>query len=103
MDRGDNTLKLTFYTLPDGRASIYTDNHAAGAIPNGTRVYKADAEAGDTHSLGAGATVIGSVDVSRMTMPKGALRPSKYFYFVAWDDTPGIITVCVDWKLSEAE
>jgi hypothetical protein len=52
-------------------------SEAPGAYPNGSRVEKVSFEKGDFHSVGAMATVVGSV---------GPVEEGEYGYFVRWDD-----------------
>lgn len=59
----------------------FTRNEAPGALRNGTLVEKVNSEPGDTHQDGARATIVGSL---------GRAAPSKYGYFVEWDDIPGV-------------
>lgn len=61
----------------------FTRKQASGAIPNGVMVEKVNSEQGDTHSDGARATVVGSWG------PVDEL-PGRYFYFVEWEDVPGL-------------
>jgi len=63
----------------------FTRNQAPGAIPNGAAVEKVNSEPGDCHHDGARATVVGSwgsLGVCRL--------PDRYFYFVEWEDRPGV-------------
>ncbi len=63
----------------------FTSKQAPGAIPNGAVVEKVNSEPGDDHTNGARATVVGSwgpIDDDRL--------PDRYFYFVEWEDRPGI-------------
>lgn len=62
----------------------YRTDQAPGAWPNGSRVRKAVFVSGDTHKVGALATVIGSVG------PVPHLPLGCFAYFVEWDDHPGV-------------
>jgi hypothetical protein len=75
--------------LHDGWTGVHTRDEAAGAIPNGTRVYKDVFEDGDTHPTGARATVLGSLY---------APGPG-YAYFVEWDDTPRVAVLVAGMKI----
>jgi len=63
--------------------AAYTRNQAPGAIPNGAVVEKVNTKQGDTHPDGARATVVVSFG------PVDEL-PGRYFYFVEWEDLPGL-------------
>lgn len=75
---------------------MYTTEQAEGAWPNGTRVIKAHKNKGDSHDIGALATVIGSYKSPENNM---------IAYFLIWDDTPGLPSCCmhVDGRLRLAE
>jgi hypothetical protein len=73
-----------------GWAGVFTREQAPGALPNGSTVMKTLDAPGDSHELGARATVLGSigpqpesVDVGDRVVPAGA-----YVYFVEWEDAP---------------
>jgi len=65
-------------------AGWFVTTEAAGAYKNGTRVRKTKKRDGDAHDVGATAKVIGSLDVGGL-----GLR-ARFFYFVVWDDFPGV-------------
>jgi hypothetical protein len=61
-----------------GYRGLFTRHQAAGAYANGSRVEKVLADSGDTHQVGALATVLGSIH-----------HPELGFgYFVEWDSHP---------------
>jgi hypothetical protein len=75
-----------------GMLGAFTREQAPGAIANGARVVKSLMAPGDTHELGASATVLGSigpqpepVNVGDRIVPAGS-----FVYFVAWDDQPAL-------------
>lgn len=63
----------------------HTTEQAEGAIPNGSRIRKAVMEEGDTHPIGALATVVGSVGPLPFRQ-----WDQVYGYFVEWDEMPGV-------------
>jgi len=72
----------------------YTRNQAPGAIPNGAVVEKVNSEPEDTHLDGVRATVVGSWGPTgvQVLLKEGNLHrlPDQYFYFVEWEDRPGL-------------
>jgi hypothetical protein len=76
---------------------IFTRNQAEGALPKGSRVVKVKSEAGDAHPIGSLATVLGSIPV-----PPPLDKASLYFYFVGWDDNPGVAVGIASWKVADA-
>jgi hypothetical protein len=86
----------------DELAMLGIDTDAPGAWPKGTRVVKAWNAEGDTHALGASATVRGSVGAKEypLAIP---LDPGEVIYCVEWDDTPGKPVFCRGKKLARAE
>lgn len=77
----------------EGWIGVFTRAQAEGAIPNGTRVVKVLVEKGDTHPLGAKATVLGSAVVPEM--------PGRFGYFVEWDTHPRIAVFVAWMKIKE--
>jgi hypothetical protein len=75
-----------------GWTGAFSRKQYPGALPNGTRVRKVIGEAGDTHSLGAQATVLGSV----VRWPWEELG-----YFVEWDDEPRCAVFVVGAKIAK--
>ena len=78
----------------DGYAGMFTRDQAKGAWPNGTRVRKCATENGDTHAIGDTAVVLGSIDSG---LPLHS--PDPYFYFVEWDDMPGVAVGVISSKV----
>lgn len=75
---------------------------AEGAIPNGTRVEKQNAESGDTHPNGSIGTVTASVAVPPSVMKDAPdnIKDVKFGYFVKWDGSPIPFPVfCIDRKI----
>ena len=64
---------------------VFTSKEAPGALRNGTIVEKVNSESGDSHQDGARATAMGSV--GPVDIPG---VPTRYGYFVVWDDMPGL-------------
>ncbi|KKK91658.1 hypothetical protein LCGC14_2710750, partial [marine sediment metagenome] len=64
---------------------VFTTKQAPGGIPNGAVVEKVSSEPGDSHPDGARATVVGSLG----PIDDDCL-PDPYFYFVEWEDQPGV-------------
>lgn len=63
-----------------GLRPVFNPGQAAGAFLNGSRVKKSRNDPGDTHTVGDCATVLAS---------NGPIN-GEYFYFVEWDDLPGV-------------
>jgi hypothetical protein len=61
-----------------GWSGVFTRNQHSGAYPNGSRVVKVRTEKGDTHAIGARATVLGSIGHPEVGVG----------YFVEWDSDP---------------
>lgn len=78
-----------------GYIGVHTREQAPGALPNGARVVKVKTEPGDTHPIGAEATVLGSIKA-----PPEVQHIAAYFYFVEWDAHPGIVVGVVSTKVS---
>lgn len=75
-----------------GWHGMFTRNQAPGAYRNGTRVVKIATDVGDTHPLGATATVLGSL-----------YHPKVGFgYFVEWDSHRRSAVFVVPWKIRPA-
>ncbi len=79
----------------DGWVGVFTRSRAPGAYPNGSRVEKVATEEGDTHPIGALATVLGSVcDLAQPHLGIG--------YFVEWDAHPRRAVLVVANKIRPA-
>ena len=75
--------------------AIVIAGQADGAILNGHRVKKSSLGAEDAHQVGALATVISSIG------PITLYGESHIFYFVEWDDMPGLPVGILDNKIEE--
>jgi hypothetical protein len=73
---------VTFYR---GHPVAICRERAEGAPPNGSRMVKTATGPGDTHPIGAGATLLGSSDGSAA----GPEFAGTFLYCVEWDDRPG--------------
>jgi len=78
-----NVIILKDYRPEDGVMG-YIPGEAKGAIPNGTKIVKTKFGLGDTHKVGDKGTVISSVGPAKLA---GEII---YFYFVEWEDMPGL-------------
>jgi hypothetical protein len=76
----------TLAEVEPGDLPVYLQGDAFGAMPRGTRVRKSVMHIGDTHQIGAMATVV----ASQGPMDSHEFPGVKFFYFVEWDDLPGI-------------
>jgi len=82
-----------------GYIGAFTRASAEGAPPSGSRLAKIAMERGDTHEIGALATLLGSIK-----SPPGELAAiSPHFYFVEWDDQPRIAVGVLSWKMGLAQ
>ena len=78
-----------------GWVGAFTRETAQGAMPNGTRVVKCNAEKGDTHEDGTPGVVLGS-----MSSPK--IRAGEVMYFVEWAASPRVAVGVVAAKVRAA-
>ena len=76
-------------TLHHGWEGMFTTREHEGAMRNGTRVVKLEADPTDSHEAGAHATILGSFGI-----------PGRLAYFVVWDDWPRIACMVVAEKLA---
>ena len=77
--------------LVAGWTGAFTRQQADDALPNGTRIKKVIGEPGDTHSLGAKGTILGSI--------RNPQDP-RVGYFVEWDDSPKCATFVIENKIA---
>lgn len=77
--RDEKMLELLGIREEAGWTGGFSRKQFPGALANGSRVVKCFDEVGDTHTLGARATVLGSIQ-------KWPWEPVGYF--VEWDDRP---------------
>ena len=73
----------------------YVAGQAEGAYPNGSRVRKVWSDQGDSHQVGALATVVSSVVCPGVPGTDKAIG-----YFVCWDDAPGLPCFVADKKIA---
>lgn len=74
-------MDMSLMVSEPGWYGMFTRNQAKGAIPNGTKIVKANSEPGDTTTDGTPGIVLGSL---RAPDSLGGLL----FYFVEWADKP---------------
>lgn len=79
-----------------GWAGGFTRAQAPGAIPNGSAIFKAAEEEGDSTPLGTPGFVLGSI--SHPELADGAL-----FYFVEWANRPRVACGVIGWKVKRKE
>lgn len=75
-----------------GYIGAFTRGQVPGAIPNGAAIVKIAVGTGDTYPIGTRGVVLGSIGHA----------PVNIFYFVEWNETPGVAFGCVGAKLREA-
>lgn len=80
-----------FLRTEQGWVGVFTRAQDPDAIPNGETVVKVAGEEGDTHPIGARATVLGSL--SHPTIGIG--------YFVEWEDLPRHAVGVMAWKIAK--
>lgn len=73
----------------------YMPGAADGAIPNDARVVKIMVESSDETPIGTYGKVLSSLAAP----PE---LPLDFFYFIEWDDKPGVPVGVADWKLARA-
>lgn len=78
-----------------GYTGAFTRDQAPGALPNGTRIMKANSEDGDGHQDGARGTVLGSI--SHPDVHGGAVM-----YFIEWDARPKVAVGTIGFKVVPA-
>lgn len=83
-----------------GWIGMFTRASAPGALPNGTRIVKQNAEPGDGHPNGTPGVVLGSLPVE-MTAPDG--KYAKVGYFIEWATRPKCAVFTADYKVREAD
>jgi len=83
-----------------------------GRWPKGTRVSKVNTEPGDTHQDGALGTIVGALgpvtgwqraELIIILAKKGVDGDVEYFYWVEWDDRPGIPVGIADYRIEPIE
>lgn len=79
-----------------------------GRWPRGTRVRKINTKVGDTHQDGALGTIVGALGPTSPSQraeliielaKEGVNGDMEYFYFVEWDDIPGIPVGIADCRI----
>lgn len=99
--------KLSDLFTETGWTGVFTRHETPGALPNGTRIVKAEVEPGDSQPLGALGKVIGSMpnvpEVFEEAKRKGLRPPNAYWYFVEWDALPRHAVAIMDWKIARAD
>lgn len=89
-----NAFGIAFHP---GYAGAFTRGQAQGAYECGSRVIKANSEAGDANPDGSLGTVLGSIKA-----PSGMSNPAyagKIMYFVEWDARPKHAIGIIETKL----
>ena len=83
-----------------------------GRWPKGTRVKKVQSKPGDGHQDGALGTIVGAwgplgpsqrAELIIKLAKKGMNGDIEYFYFVEWDDIPGIPVGVADCRIEPIE
>lgn len=83
-----------------------------GRWPKGTRVRKVNTTAGDAHQDGALGTIVGALGPASPSQraefiielaKKGINGDVEYFYWVEWDDMPGIPVGIADCRIEPIE
>ena len=93
-----------FTDVEPAAAYALLTGESPSAIAVGARVRKAREDpGGDITPIGTLGRVMASHDY-----PEGAEQPHpdhtvRHFYFVTWDDKPGVPVGCADWKIEEVE
>ena len=83
-----------------------------GRWPKGTRVRKVESEPGDAHKDGAPGTIVGALgplttsqraELIIKLAKQGINEDTEYFYWVEWDDIPGIPVGIADYRIEPIE
>jgi len=83
-----------------------------GRWPRGTRIRKVNTEPGDTHQDGALGTIVGALGPTTASQraeliieltKQGIDGDVEYFYWVEWDDIPGIPVGIADTRIEPIE
>lgn len=104
MEYKDIEVKLLRELSKEPFYAVHTREQAEGAWPNGTSVQKIQSAAEDKHQDGSRATVTGSLGPFTRDFIKDPPTPDDphlelYFYFVEWEDLPGIPAGILSYKL----
>jgi hypothetical protein len=97
------------FITEEGMTGLFTREQAPGAIPNGTRIMKANSEPEDATRDGELGTVLGSIaatpEMVRQARAKGypAHQPDpQCAYFVEWDHKPKFAVGVTDYRITTA-
>ncbi|MBA7632314.1 hypothetical protein ES703_39857 [subsurface metagenome] len=83
-----------------------------GRWPKGTRIRKVNTKAGDAHKDGALGTIVGALGPASPSQraeliiklaKEGLNGDIEYFYWVEWDDMPGIPVGIADFRIEPIE
>jgi hypothetical protein len=77
-----------------GWLGAFTRDRAPGALPNGTRVVKANSETGDATPDGQPGVILGSLR---------APGRAELMYFVEWANKPRAAVATIEWKVKAQE
>jgi hypothetical protein len=89
--------------------TAYLPGQAPGALPNGAAIVKARMEPGDGTPVGVTGVVLASHAVTERMVSEmreaGKLPDTvpRFFYFVEWDNRPGLAVAISDWKIALRE
>lgn len=78
----------------------YLAGDAEGAYPIGSRIVKVRNESELETPVGTRGTVVASHYVGDVPPPAGTPK-AEYFYFVEWEDKPGLPVGVIDWKIGK--
>jgi hypothetical protein len=89
-------ISMSDFKTEPGWNGAFMRKQAEGAIPNGTRIVKINAEAEDAHQNGTPGVVLGS-----MMHPE--IMNGAYFYFVEWAPKPRTAVGVMGMKIRVAD
>lgn len=85
----------------EGYVGAFSRAEARGALANGTRIRKRNAEKGDATPEGTEGKILGSVNALAAGVPTAEADELTYLYFVEWDNRPKVAVGTVDLKVEE--
>lgn len=98
-DAEANKLGLGYHP---GYRTPFCNKQAPGALPNGTVIVKHNSKATDATKDGSLGKVLGSIGPTPEAL-KAMFPGVNYFYWVEWNDDPGMAIGCVDTKIRRWE
>jgi hypothetical protein len=104
VDVPDNVAEKVGIGFHDGHEGLHTLQHAPGAMPNGTTIYKVIHIEGDMGPLNSKGVILGSMLLPPEVMEKikAPHDADPYFYFVEFEHSPRYAVAIRGWALGLA-